>query len=89
MNVVHTFVSSCHFLQPFISFPLNITCSRSFLIVDTAFKQQRLPAWQPVMTAKSVIPTFLVIGIIFVPLGAVLYDTSNKVSEIVCYGFSC
>jgi len=48
---------------------------------NTAFKQQRLPAWQPVMTAKSVIPTFFVLGVIFVPLGAVLFDTSNKVQE--------
>ena len=50
--------------------------------IDTAFKQQRLPAWQPVMTAKSVIPTFFVIGVIFVPLGAVLFDTSNKVNKL-------
>ncbi|KAF6020930.1 TMEM30A [Bugula neritina] len=50
---------------------------------NTAFKQQRLPAWQPVMTAKSVIPTFFIIGIIFVPIGAVLFTTSQAVQELV------
>lgn len=48
-------------------------------IADSAFKQQRLPAWQPVMTAKTVIPAFFVLGVIFIPLGAVLYEASNKV----------
>jgi len=25
---------------------------------DSAFKQQRLPAWQPILTAGTVLPTF-------------------------------
>lgn len=53
------------------------------MFVDTAFKQQRLPAWQPVMTAKTVIPAFFIIGVIFVPLGAVLYTTSESVRNIL------
>ncbi|KAJ2494478.1 alkylphosphocholine resistance protein lem3, partial [Coemansia sp. RSA 2049] len=36
---------------------------------NTAFKQQRLRAWQPLLTPKSVLPTFFVIGIIFAPIG--------------------
>lgn len=48
---------------------------------DTAFKQQRLKAWQPILTPKTVLPTFFLIGIIFVPLGGVLLWGSNKVSQ--------
>jgi len=48
---------------------------------NTAFKQQRLPAWQPVLTAKNVLPTFVLIGLIFVPLGVVLLLTSNNCYE--------
>lgn len=30
--------------------------------IDTAFKQQRLPAWQPILTPKWVIITFTLVG---------------------------
>ncbi|XP_076810680.1 cell cycle control protein 50A-like [Clavelina lepadiformis] len=49
---------------------------------NTAFKQQRLPAWQPILTAKSVLPTFFIIAILFIPLGAVFLVTSNSVIEV-------
>lgn len=46
---------------------------------DTAFKQQRLKACQPILTPIPVIITFLVIGIIFVPVGVVMLISSNNV----------
>ncbi|KAE8742953.1 hypothetical protein FOCC_FOCC011447 [Frankliniella occidentalis] len=49
---------------------------------DSAFKQQRLPAWQPILTAGTVLPTFFVIGIAFIPVGVVLLHFSDKVQEI-------
>jgi hypothetical protein len=45
-------------------------CTHPFL--DTAFKQQRLKAWQPILTPKTVLPTLFIIGIIFAPIGALL-----------------
>nr|XP_006812327.1 PREDICTED: cell cycle control protein 50A-like [Saccoglossus kowalevskii] len=48
----------------------------------TAFKQQRLPAWQPILTAGTVLPTFFIIGIIFIPLGIGLLITSENVHEL-------
>ena len=48
---------------------------------NTAFKQQRLPAWQPVLTAWNVLPTFLLVGFLFIPLGVVLLVTSNNCFE--------
>jgi hypothetical protein len=47
---------------------------------DTAFKQQRLPAWQPIITANTALPVFLVIGLLFIPIGIVLVITSERVS---------
>ncbi|XP_055913499.1 cell cycle control protein 50A [Eupeodes corollae] len=48
---------------------------------DSAFKQQRLPAWQPVLTAGTVLPTFFIIGIAFIPIGIALTYFSDKVCE--------
>ncbi|KNC22681.1 hypothetical protein FF38_05304 [Lucilia cuprina] len=50
---------------------------------DSAFKQQRLPAWQPVLTAGTVLPTFFIIGILFIPVGVALLYFSDEVSEHV------
>lgn len=49
---------------------------------DTAFKQQRLKAWQPILTPKTVLPTLFCIGLIFAPIGGLLVWGSNLVSEI-------
>ncbi|KAI9356001.1 CDC50/LEM3 family [Zopfochytrium polystomum] len=50
---------------------------------NTAFKQQRLKAWQPILTPKVVLPAFFAVGCIFIPLGVGLYLASEKVSEII------
>ncbi|KAJ2682970.1 alkylphosphocholine resistance protein lem3 [Coemansia spiralis] len=49
---------------------------------NTAFKQQRLRAWQPLLTPKSVLPTFFIIGIIFAPIGGWLLWASDRVNEL-------
>jgi hypothetical protein len=46
---------------------------------DTAFKQQRLKSWQPLLTPKSVIPVFFIIGLVFIPIGMVLKLASDNV----------
>eukprot|EP01137_Pigoraptor_chileana_P027978 Opistho-2@11337 len=48
---------------------------------DSDFKQQRLRAWQPILTPQTVIPTFFIIGLIFIPLGTIFYSSSQKVVE--------
>lgn len=53
----------------------------SNVLTDTAFKQQRLKAWQPILTPATVLPTFFLIGVIFLPLGGVLLWGSNKVRD--------
>ncbi|KDN61120.1 putative LEM3 family/CDC50 family protein [Colletotrichum sublineola] len=49
---------------------------------NTAFRQQRLKAWQPILTPKTVLPLFFIIGIIFAPIGGLLLYASAKVKEI-------
>ena len=55
----------------------NLVTVKSF--PDTKFKQQKLPAWQPIMTAGTVLPAFFAIGIAFIPLGVALLITANNV----------
>lgn len=50
---------------------------------NTAFKQQRLKAWQPILTPATVLPTFFLVGLIFVPLGGVLLWGSNQVRALL------
>ncbi|KAJ1564653.1 hypothetical protein HK405_014302, partial [Cladochytrium tenue] len=50
---------------------------------NTAFKQQRLKAWQPILTPKFVLPAYFAVGCLFIPLGIGLYLASDKVTEIV------
>lgn len=46
---------------------------------NTAFRQQRLKAWQPILTPKTVIPLFFAIGIICAPIGGLLIWASTSV----------
>lgn len=56
---------------------------------DTAFRQQRLKAWQPILTPKTVLPTLFLVGIIFAPIGGLLVWGSNKVSKITLDYTNC
>ncbi|KAK9371075.1 ligand-effect modulator 3 family [Lipomyces kononenkoae] len=49
---------------------------------NTAFRQQRLKAWQPILTPKTVLPIFFAVGIIFAPIGGLLLWTSSKIQEL-------
>lgn len=57
--------------------------------VDSAFKQQKLPAWQPILTAGTVLPTFFVIGIAFIPVGIGLLYFSDEVKEHIIDYTNC
>lgn len=49
---------------------------------DTPFSQQKLPAWEPMLTAGTVLPAFFVIGIAFIAIGAGLLFFTNTIKEI-------
>lgn len=46
---------------------------------NTAFTQQRLPAWQPMLSAGIVIPGFVLIGLAFIGIGVALLVTSQSI----------
>ena len=48
---------------------------------DTPFKQQRLPAWQPILSPPWVICCFFVVVVVFIPIGALVIVASGKVVE--------
>ncbi|RUP43260.1 CDC50/LEM3 family, partial [Jimgerdemannia flammicorona] len=56
---------------------------------NTPFKQQRLPAWQPILTPRTVLPTFFIVGLIFAPIGGLLLYASNMVNEIIIDYSNC
>lgn len=47
------------------------------------FNQQRLKAWQPIMTPLAVILIFIAIGVSFIPTGTYLLSQSNDVSYLI------
>uniref|UniRef100_A0A8C9WB87 Cell cycle control protein n=1 Tax=Scleropages formosus TaxID=113540 RepID=A0A8C9WB87_SCLFO len=49
---------------------------------NTAFDQQRLPAWQPVLSAGIVIPGFLLVGLAFIGIGVALFVTSRSIQVL-------
>ncbi|KAI0030860.1 cell cycle control protein [Vararia minispora EC-137] len=56
---------------------------------NTAFKQQRLKAWQPILTPKTVLPTLFIIGILFAPIGGLLVWGSGLVTELTINYTDC
>lgn len=56
---------------------------------NTAFRQQRLKAWQPILTPKTVLPLFFAVGIIFAPIGGLLLWASSQVQEVVIDYTNC
>ena len=49
---------------------------------NTAFRQQRLQAWQPILTPKSVISVLFLLAIVFAPLGIAILYTTYHVEKI-------
>ncbi|XP_037097590.1 cell cycle control protein 50B [Syngnathus acus] len=49
---------------------------------NTAFTQQRLPAWQPMLSAGIIIPGFILIGLAFIGIGVALLITSRSIQVL-------
>jgi len=56
---------------------------------NTAFKQQRLKAWQPILTPKTVLPILFIVGLCFAPIGGLLIWGSGNVSQITLEYTGC
>ena len=51
------------------------------LLTESDWRQQRLQAWEPILTASTVLPSFLLIGLLFIPTGIFLLHSSRSVQE--------
>ncbi|CAI1882951.1 hypothetical protein SEUBUCD646_0C01610 [Saccharomyces eubayanus] len=49
---------------------------------NTAFRQQRLKAWQPILTPQSVLPLLILVACIFTPIGIGLIVSATKVQDL-------
>ncbi|CAO3644477.1 unnamed protein product [Cunninghamella blakesleeana] len=56
---------------------------------DNAFRQQQLRAWQPVLRPSVFIPGLFIIGVLFLPIGGLLYWNSGKLQEIMIDYSAC
>ncbi|XP_065654307.1 cell cycle control protein 50A isoform X3 [Hydra vulgaris] len=56
---------------------------------DSKFKQQKLPAWQPIITASTVLPVFFFFGTICLPIGIALYVTTSNIQEMIIEYTNC
>lgn len=56
---------------------------------NSAFKQQRLPAWTPMLTARSVLPFLYFTALICLLLGMWLILTVQTMQEIKVSAFPC
>jgi len=63
-----------------MSSPSETTTSKKPAL--SAFRQQQLKAWQPILTPIPVIIAFGIVGVIFLILGIVLLSASNEVVEV-------
>ncbi|CCK72049.1 aminophospholipid translocase regulatory protein CDC50 KNAG_0I02640 [Huiozyma naganishii CBS 8797] len=49
---------------------------------NTAFRQQRLKSWQPILLPQSVLPFLILIACIFTPIGIGLVASSNRIQDL-------
>ena len=49
---------------------------------NTAFRQQRLKSWQPILVPQNVLPFLILIACIFTPIGIGLMVSSNHVQDL-------
>lgn len=50
---------------------------------NTAFRQQRLKAWQPILSPQSVLPLLILVSAIFAPIGVALIISANNVQNLI------
>lgn len=50
---------------------------------NTAFRQQRLKAWQPILSPQSVLPLLIFVACIFAPIGIGLIVSATNVQDLI------
>jgi hypothetical protein len=57
-------------------------------ITDSPFSQQEMKAVRPFLTAGNVMPLFLILGIVFIPVGIGMLVVSEATKELVRISFT-
>lgn len=60
---------------------MNVSSHMVTSPTDSAFKQQRLPAWKTMLTARTALPPFFIIGVASIIVGFDLLYISDKIRE--------
>jgi len=50
---------------------------------NTSFRQQTMKAWRPILTPMWVIGTLMVVGLLFLPIGAICLVASQGIVEVI------
>ncbi|XP_027199723.2 LOW QUALITY PROTEIN: cell cycle control protein 50A-like [Dermatophagoides pteronyssinus] len=50
---------------------------------NSRWKQQRLPAWQPILKPTSVLISFILFGLFCIVIGVVMFISNQKIQEII------
>ncbi|KAH9491035.1 Cell cycle control protein 50A [Dermatophagoides farinae] len=50
---------------------------------NSRWKQQRLPAWQPMLKPTSVFISFIIFGLLCIVIGVIMYITNEKIREYI------
>jgi hypothetical protein len=53
--------------------------------LDSRWRQQRLPAWKPILTPKHVIALYTFFGIVFIPIGIAVLVANSQVLYNIYY----
>lgn len=53
------------------------------MVKKSDFKQQKMEAWMPVITATTMLPFMIAIAVLFIPIGIGIVTTADKVKENV------
>lgn len=61
---------------------VNSSPRQNYKPKESAFNQQKLPAWQPILTAGTVMPAFFTFGLFFIPIGVGLVYFADSVKEL-------
>lgn len=56
---------------------------------ETRFTQQRIAAYNPVLTPKRVLPIYLFLGVIFLVFGGVMLNDARRVDQLFVYYQDC
>ncbi|VDK61283.1 unnamed protein product, partial [Anisakis simplex] len=72
-----------------INEPRTLSSCVFFVISEAKWRQQALPAYRPLLTARCAIPITFVVGAVFICIGVILYLAATASKEVVIDYTNC